>query len=993
MCMGKVILLHLFSFVVDAEFVKKNAWPELVPHLRYAIQNSDIISGNANCGMLTLNALKALQTLLKPFQYFLNPKVAKEPVPPQLEQIANDILVPLLAIFHNFAEKDLANTGSSNIEIESVLLIVCKCTYFAVRSYMPESIVPLLPSFCGDLCAILDSLSLVESVSSEGSQYVRLKTGKRILLLFCALVTRHRKYSDKLMSDIMKRVLHITRFSANISKLDHLSERIISLAFDVVSHILETGPGWRLVSPHFSSILDFAIFPALMMNAKDILDWEEDADEFISKNLPSDLEEISGWREDLFTARKSAMNLLGVISMSKGPPLVTDSHSSVSSLKRKKGEKKGKDQRCSVGQLLVLPFLSKFPIPSDANASDTSISDNYYGVLMGYGALQDYLGEQNPEHTATLLRNRVLPLYKVSITHPYLLAAANWILGELASCLPEAMAADVYSALLKTLVISDCEDMSCYPVRASAAGAMIKLLENEFLPPDWLPLLQVVIGRIGNKEEEISMLFQLLSSVVEAGEKDVAVHIPLVVSQLVDAIANYMPSNIEPWPQAVTQGFATLAVMAKSWQNTVPEEDEEDDLNEKWATDQKTMAIAFSALLQQAWLGTKELVGDDGTSPQSCIDDASSMLCFIIQSSTSNDVLLELKVSDLLSVWAELIADWHGWEEAEDLAIFDCIKEVVSLEKNLGLPNFFIAKMPSPPAPPVPEKSLIENMAAFICEAISQYPSAVSRGCACVHILLHMPCYSSDTEEVKRSLVVAFSHAAASRFREVQSKPCPLWKPLLLAVSSCYLYYPDAVQMVLENVEKGGFMVWASAVNSISSTSFTPNTSTESEIKLTVFTLAKVVDQLLTMGSSTGGILRECFSSLLASFLRLKEIQEEKGTDEEIEEPEDEEEEETDDDDDEDSDADVHEETEEEFLERYAEAAAALKNGALAEEGDSEDFDEEPELGSVEDLDPQIILQSLLERYHGILIKQESLSPELISSLLSIFPEYTTFFQ
>lgn len=28
-------------------------------------------------------------------------------------------------------------------------------------------------------------------------------------------------------------------------------------------------------------------------------------------------EEISGWREDLFTARKSATNLLGVIAMSK----------------------------------------------------------------------------------------------------------------------------------------------------------------------------------------------------------------------------------------------------------------------------------------------------------------------------------------------------------------------------------------------------------------------------------------------------------------------------------------------------------------------------------------------------------------------------------------------------------------------------------------------------------------------------------------------------
>lgn len=79
---------------------------------------------------------------------------------------------------------------------------------------------------------------------------------------------------------------------------------------------------------------------------QDISEWEEDADEYIRKNLPSELvwermiflnlwitilvavftfffsffgiqEEISGWREDLFTARKSAINLLGVISVSK----------------------------------------------------------------------------------------------------------------------------------------------------------------------------------------------------------------------------------------------------------------------------------------------------------------------------------------------------------------------------------------------------------------------------------------------------------------------------------------------------------------------------------------------------------------------------------------------------------------------------------------------------------------------------------------------------
>ena len=39
------------------------------------------------------------------WQYFLDPKVAKEPVPLQLEQIAKEILVPLLPLFHQFVEK------------------------------------------------------------------------------------------------------------------------------------------------------------------------------------------------------------------------------------------------------------------------------------------------------------------------------------------------------------------------------------------------------------------------------------------------------------------------------------------------------------------------------------------------------------------------------------------------------------------------------------------------------------------------------------------------------------------------------------------------------------------------------------------------------------------------------------------------------------------------------------------------------------------------
>jgi hypothetical protein len=38
-------------------------------------------------------------------QYFLNPKVAREPVPPQLELIAKEILVPMLSLFHQLVQK------------------------------------------------------------------------------------------------------------------------------------------------------------------------------------------------------------------------------------------------------------------------------------------------------------------------------------------------------------------------------------------------------------------------------------------------------------------------------------------------------------------------------------------------------------------------------------------------------------------------------------------------------------------------------------------------------------------------------------------------------------------------------------------------------------------------------------------------------------------------------------------------------------------------
>ncbi|TKY54298.1 intracellular protein transport [Spatholobus suberectus] len=151
------ILVEVFRAIAVADFVKQNSWQELVPNLQSAIQNSHLISG-LNTKWNTVNAVLVLHALLRPFQYFLNPKVAKEPVPPQLELISKQILVPLIAVFHQFVEKALATHGRAEKETEKVLLTICKCLHFAVRSYMPLTLAPLLPSFCRDLMSILGSL-------------------------------------------------------------------------------------------------------------------------------------------------------------------------------------------------------------------------------------------------------------------------------------------------------------------------------------------------------------------------------------------------------------------------------------------------------------------------------------------------------------------------------------------------------------------------------------------------------------------------------------------------------------------------------------------------------------------------------------------------------------------------------------------------------------------------------------------------------------------
>ncbi|KAM0046778.1 putative armadillo-like helical protein [Helianthus debilis subsp. tardiflorus] len=971
------LLVEAFRPIVDAEFVKHNSWPQLVPELRLVIEDSDLVVNNSR--WKTVNALTLVQSLVRPFQYFLNPKLAKEPVPPQLELITQEILVPVVSLLHQFVQhlciQHKPAAAAADLEVEKSLVIITKCIYYAVRSHMPSTLVSLLPSLCHDLIHILHSLEFQDGPSSYT---LRFKTGKRSLLIFCALITRHRKFSDKLMPDIINSVVKLLNHKIDFSKLDNLSERVVSLAFDVISRLLETGPGWRLVSPHFSSLLETAIFPAIVMNEKDVTEWEEDSDEYIRKNLPSELEEISGWRDDLFTPRKSALNLLGVISISKGPPVV----GSVTS-KRKKGEKSKQKGRSCMGELLVLPYLSKFPIPN--NVTNKTIND-YYGVLMAYGSLVDFLTEQRPAYTCMLIRSRVLPLYDESCCHPYLVASANWILGELVSCIPQEMSSDVYSSLLKALVMEDT-DISWYPVRVSAAAAIAQLAENEFSPPEWLPVLQIVVDRITGdiEEEEMSIMFELLKTLVEAGA-DVAPHIPHIISLLAQHVIKDIPLVPEPWPQVVERGFATLSFMAQYWEGSLP-----DDV--VVATGRSTIAKAFTDLLQVAWRTSpaKNKSEVPEAPPSCCIDDSSTLLTFIISDVNENDTAQKLILSKLLLVWARLISNWDGWEEEEDSSIFSCIKEAAYLHRKVSLINFIRGS--------TSQHSILEGICGFVSNAFSHYPSVIYRAASSVHILVNLLTCSPEDQHIMHAVTASFIRAAFSCFKENQLKHSPVWKPLLLAICSCYLCYPEIVENTLEEVQHDGFIAWANALFSICSTKFEHGLSTESEMKLTVMTLAKLLPALHMRNQIREGLLWECLAATMEVSVRLKQVLEEgqenddeNASDEDNDQEDDEDSDDDDDDNDDDDDDDIHEETEEEFLERCAQAAIDLENGTGVEEVDEEDQEQEIELGELDEIDALNIVLLLIEKHHQILLQGPKM-PQLVSSFVDAFPESAIFFK
>lgn len=99
---------------------------------------------------------------------------------------------------------------------------------------------------------------------------------------------------------------------------------------------------------------------------------------------------------------------------------------------------------------------------------------------------------------------------------------------------------------------------TCYPVRASASGAIAELIKNGNASPDWVALLQVVKWTSAEDGNESTVLFQLLGTVVEAGQEKFLPHIPGTVSNIANTIANFLSPVPDPWPQVLPHKFCCL---------------------------------------------------------------------------------------------------------------------------------------------------------------------------------------------------------------------------------------------------------------------------------------------------------------------------------------------------------------------------------------------------------------------------------------------------
>ncbi|CAI5511663.1 unnamed protein product, partial [Closterium sp. Naga37s-1] len=723
---GKIlnVLIEAFSAVVRTELASPSGWPQLLPGLKAALLSSDLIQavGSASAAapgpsdpasaaaatFSTVTVLTVLRAVTKPYRYFLDPTNDKEPVPPVLEAIASDLLLPLMPLMHHLIAAQ-AQQSSPQAHDEALLLIL-KTLHLSVQSHMPsairkhiDSIVPellLLLSHCPPTLAaaaaaagqeegeVMDGGGGEEGGAAGAVWEVRLKGCKRALQICHSLASRHQKLTNKHFPAMVDGITAIVCNSLWTSQLPSAARRVIAVAFTAIAQVLDSAPGWKVVAPQFAHLLEAAIFPALCLHPHDLELWDEDEEEYVRRNLPTDLDDID--EIESYDPRQCAAHLLALIATSKGSPAkgkpgaagaaaaaAGKSTSPAAGRRRQRRPAATKDTDAAAATV-VLPFLSRFPLPADspvpmegmfvagagggqapANTASAAVV-HYFGVLQAYAAMKEYF-ERQPAHLEQLLPAHVLPLFSQRHVSAVLLASATWLLGELSTALPESLHNPVYEASMKAMAAGDVDGQSWAAVRTAASHCISYLIQNDVEPSDWLAFLQaVVVATRAGEEREAVRALDLLESVAVEGGEGVHAHLPAIIAAVANDTCSALPPPEQPWSQRVWALFSALASLVESWaDDELPggDDDEEEEGEERGgkeaagAEERSRRAVEVAAsvarVLRVAWLNepvdpsilkpqlSSQEAEEDKEPPPTSWFDASLLLSFVLKAAAN----------------------------------------------------------------------------------------------------------------------------------------------------------------------------------------------------------------------------------------------------------------------------------------------------------------------------------------------------------------------
>eukprot|EP00854_Cymbomonas_tetramitiformis_P025308 gene25308-30895_t len=251
-------LAEAFRVIAAQDFATNKCWPDLITDIGTGLQNSNMMPGKQDSPISTENALIAVHTLLKPYKYFRNPQLAKEVAPAELEAITQSLLNPLFDIFHLLVGQAVASEAEGAAPHDHILNTLCKCFHHTVQAYMPAALEPRLKGFArarNIYCYVGGATSVGDRGDSEvavAAQLPRGKVHKRCLQICISMVTRHRRKVDGQMQQMCAaagKLVHATAAvtAASTAERDEavagMQGRQMSLSFDLLARMLETGPG------------------------------------------------------------------------------------------------------------------------------------------------------------------------------------------------------------------------------------------------------------------------------------------------------------------------------------------------------------------------------------------------------------------------------------------------------------------------------------------------------------------------------------------------------------------------------------------------------------------------------------------------------------------------------------------------------------------------------------------------------------------------------